>query len=86
VLGRLSRPDQTAPVFPQLTARELDVLELIAAGVPVAGIAERLGLSPKTVGNNVSIILTKLGVADRAQAAVIARDAGMGRRPPESRI
>jgi DNA-binding NarL/FixJ family response regulator len=83
VLGRLSHAGEpVAPAFPQLTPRELDVLDLVAAGLPVTAIAERLGLSPKTVGNNVSVILTKLGVADRAHAAVVARDAGMGRRHP----
>ena len=82
VLGRLSQEaERAAPAFPQLTPRELDVLDLVAAGEPVAVIARRLGLSPKTVGNNVSVILAKLGVADRAQAAVVARDAGLGRAP-----
>jgi DNA-binding NarL/FixJ family response regulator len=80
VLDRLSRePEPATAAFPQLTPRELDVLDLVAGGLPVAAIAHRLGLSPKTVGNNVSVILAKLGVADRAQAAVVARDAGLGR-------
>ncbi|MEV4676289.1 MULTISPECIES: response regulator transcription factor [Actinomadura] len=65
--------------FPQLTARERDVLELIALGLPNPAIAERLGLSPKTVRNNVSNVFAKLQVADRAEAMARARDAGLGR-------
>lgn len=80
VLGRLSKNDEPARTpFPQLTPRELDVLDLVASGLPTADIAQRLGLSVKTVGNNVSSILAKLGLADRAQAAIAARDAGLGR-------
>jgi DNA-binding NarL/FixJ family response regulator len=80
VLGRLTDPPvrQSSP-FPQLTPRELEVLDLVAAGRPTADIARALGLTVKTVGNNVSSILGKLGLADRAQAAVVARDAGLGR-------
>jgi DNA-binding NarL/FixJ family response regulator len=66
------------PVFPQLTGREREVLELVAQGRANAAIAARLGLSQKTVRNHVSNILTKLQVADRAQAIVRARDAGLG--------
>lgn len=63
--------------FPQLTARERDVLELIALGLSNPVIAERLGLSPKTVRNNVSNIFAKLQVATRAEAITQARDAGL---------
>ena len=81
VLGRLTDPPGPRPSpFPHLTPRELEVLDLVAAGRPTADIAQALGLSVKTVGNNVSSILAKLGLADRAQAAVVARDAGLGRR------
>jgi len=66
------------PVFPQLTEREREVLELVAQGRANTAIANKLGLSQKTVRNHVSNILTKLQVADRAQAIVQARDAGMG--------
>jgi DNA-binding NarL/FixJ family response regulator len=54
------------------------VLELVAAGLGNAAIAHRLSLSPKTVRNNVSSIFTKLQVADRAEAIVRARRAGLG--------
>jgi DNA-binding NarL/FixJ family response regulator len=65
-------------VFPQLTDRERQVLELVAQGRSNAAIASRLQLSQKTIRNNVSNILAKLQVADRAQAIVRARDAGLG--------
>lgn len=65
--------------FPQLTAREREVLDLVAAGRTNAQIAAALYLSPKTVRNNVSNVLAKLHVTDRAQAIVRARDAGLGR-------
>jgi DNA-binding NarL/FixJ family response regulator len=68
-------------VFPELTERERDVLELIAAGHSNPQIAQRLVLSPKTVRNRVSSIFSKLQVADRAQAIVRAREAGLGHGP-----
>ena len=70
---------QTALAFPQLTAREREVLELLAAGRTNPQIAGALFLSPKTVRNNVSNIFAKLQVADRAEAMLRARDAGFGR-------
>ena len=69
------------PVFPQLTGREREVLELIAQGQVNQAIAARLHLSHKTVRNHVSNILAKLQVADRAQAVAQARDAGLGHQP-----
>ena len=68
-----------ASVFPQLTGREREVLDLVAQGRANPAIAVRLGLTQKTVRNHVSNILTKLQVADRAQAVVRAREAGLGR-------
>ena len=65
--------------FPQLTSREHEILALVAAGRSNAQIASELYLSPKTVRNNVSNIFTKLHVADRAEAIIRARDAGLGR-------
>jgi DNA-binding NarL/FixJ family response regulator len=66
-------------VFPELTDREREILDLIAAGKNNQEIAENLYLSLKTVRNYVSNIFTKLQVADRAQAIVRAREAGLGR-------
>ncbi len=65
--------------FPELTEREIEVLELIAQGCNNAEIAHRLVISPKTVRNHVSNIFSKLQVADRAEAIIRARDAGLGR-------
>ena len=73
-------PTAPAPVFPQLTDREREVLDLVAQGRANTAIAARLSLSEKTVRNHVSNILTKLQVADRAQAIVQARDAGLGQQ------
>jgi len=67
-----------ATVFPDLTDREREVLSLIAHGKTNGDIAESLGLSLKTVRNHVSNVLAKLQVADRAQAAIRAREAGLG--------
>ncbi|HVE62339.1 MAG TPA: response regulator transcription factor [Mycobacteriales bacterium] len=73
-----SQAPVTAP-FPQLSDREREILGLLAGGMPNGAIARKLSLSPKTVSNNVSAILTKLHVVDRAQAAIAAREAGLGR-------
>jgi DNA-binding NarL/FixJ family response regulator len=80
LMGFFSAPKPTAPseAFPELTARECEVLELIAQGRSNAEIARRLFLSPKTVRNHISNIFTKLQVADRAQVIVRAREAGLG--------
>jgi DNA-binding NarL/FixJ family response regulator len=67
--------------FPVLTDREFEILDRLARGLRNDAISARMGISMKTVQNNVSSILLKLGAADRAQAVAIARDAGMGRRP-----
>ncbi|MED7931965.1 response regulator transcription factor [Nonomuraea sp. LP-02] len=71
------RPPREEP-FQQLTARERETLDLIAAGLTNRQIAERLSLSPKTVRDNVSSIFAKLQVADRAQTIIEAREAGLG--------
>ena len=70
--GPAARP----PAFPDLTEREREVLALIARGLTNAEIAEHLVISLKTVRNHVSNILSKLQVADRAQAVLRAREAG----------
>lgn len=71
----------TEQAFPQLTARELEVLEHLARGRRNGEIATALYLSERTVRNYVSNILAKLNVDDRAQAITMARDAGLGQPP-----
>jgi len=79
VLAYFAAPRPARISFPELTPRERQVLDLVAAGLPNAVIAARLGLSAKTVGNHTSAIFAKLQVADRAEAIVRAREAGLGR-------
>ena len=73
-----SAPPAGAAALPELTEREREVLALIAQGLTNAAIAERLVLSPKTVRNYISDIFGKLQVADRVQAVLRAREAGLG--------
>jgi DNA-binding NarL/FixJ family response regulator len=81
VLSFLTRPLSAfdEQLFPELSHREREVLDLIAGGASNAEIAGRLYLSPKTVRNHISSIFAKLQVADRAQAIVRARSGGLGR-------
>ena len=71
------RPHQDEP-FPELTPREREILGGVAAGQTNIEIGRTLFLSPKTVANNVSVILDKLHLAHRAEAVVRAREAGLG--------
>jgi DNA-binding NarL/FixJ family response regulator len=71
------QPIVPVQVFPELSDRERDVLQLISHGLKNAEIAERLFLSPKTVRNHVSNILSKLQVVDRTEAALRAKQAGL---------
>ena len=73
-----SRRSVAPKIFPELTERESEVLALVAQGRTNEEIAGRLVLSLKTVRNHVSNIFSKLQVADRAQAIIRARDAGLG--------
>lgn len=68
----------SAVVFPELTAREREILDLVARGLDNTSVSRRLDLSPKTIRNNLSNVFTKLQVADRSQAIIRARDAGLG--------
>jgi DNA-binding NarL/FixJ family response regulator len=73
------RPSAPADAFPELTEREHEILALMAQHQTNPEIARRLQLSPKTIRNHVSNVFTKLQVADRAQAIIRAREAGLGR-------
>jgi len=79
VRGLVSAPAAHAVPFPDLTSREREVLDLIAAGVRNADIARQMAIAPKTVANHIAAIFNKLQVADRNQAIILARDAGLGR-------
>ncbi len=74
-----ARPAAPPQTFPELSDREREVLGLIAQGHRNAAIANQIYLSEKTVRNHVTNILSKLQVADRAEAIIRAREAGMGR-------
>ena len=80
VLEHLATATASAPGgrFADLTQRERDVLDQLACGASTVAIARRLHLAPKTVRNYVSAICAKLGVGDRTQAALQAREAGFG--------
>jgi DNA-binding NarL/FixJ family response regulator len=78
VLAYFAAPRPEPKVFPTLTDREREILGLIAQGRPNPAIARALSLSPKTVANYVSAIFAKLQVADRAEAMIRAREAGLG--------
>jgi DNA-binding NarL/FixJ family response regulator len=79
VIAATGAPQAERP-FPALTEREHEILDRLARGLRNDAIAARMGISVKTVQNNVSTILLKLGATDRAQAVALARDAGLGRR------
>jgi DNA-binding NarL/FixJ family response regulator len=71
---------QPPQVFDELTARERDILELLARGHTNPEIAKQLGLTPKTVSNNISNVLLKVQATDRAKLMLMALDAGLGQR------
>ena len=81
LVGFFSTPNAPSPeeAFPELTARESELLDLIAQRHSNAKIAARLFVSPHTVRNHITHIFAKLQVADRAHAIVRAREAGLGR-------
>ncbi|OLF14750.1 LuxR C-terminal-related transcriptional regulator [Actinophytocola xanthii] len=83
-LGRLlTRPagSGSATTFTHLTARERQVLDLVAAGASNSAISQQLHLAGKTISNHISTIFAKLRVSSRAEAIVLAREAGLGRDP-----
>jgi len=80
--GSSSGTGKHQQLLDELTARERDVLELVAQGLPNRDIAGKLRITDKTVRNHLSAIFCKLGIARRAEAIVLARDAGFGQRIP----
>jgi DNA-binding NarL/FixJ family response regulator len=82
MMAYFGRPAPTAaPPFPELSAREREILEHVAVGRSNADIAGALGVAPKTIRNHVSAIFAKLQVRDRSEAIVRAREAGLGEPP-----
>ena len=84
IIGLLRKPNavhvksQKPSPFPELTEREHEILDLIAQGLDNHHIADRLNIAVKTVSNHISNIFNKLQVTDRTQAALKAREAGLG--------
>lgn len=78
VLGTEPEKGEPRELFPELTPREREVLELMAQGLSNAQIAEKLVITPKTARNYVTRIYSKLQVDSRARAIVLAREAGLG--------
>ena len=74
-----TRQSKSDGAFSNLTEREREILDLLAAGRSNGQIARQLNLSPKTVANYTSTIFAKLQVTDRAEAIIMAREAGLGR-------
>jgi DNA-binding NarL/FixJ family response regulator len=87
LIGYFSIPRQPrgAAAFPELSPREVEILSRMARHESNPEIARRLGLTEKTVRNNVSTILTKLCVRDRAEAIAAAHAANLGRTSTETR-
>ena len=77
MMAFFAQPTPTSRPFPQLTESEHAVLTLMSRGLNNATIARDLNLTPKTVRNYISNIFRKLAVADRSQAIVRAREAGL---------
>jgi DNA-binding NarL/FixJ family response regulator len=75
---RQGAADRPPAPFPELTARETEVLDLISRGMTNPEMAAHLGVSLKTIQNHVSNVLAKLHVVDRTQAAIRGREAGLG--------
>ncbi|MET9387518.1 response regulator transcription factor [Streptomyces sp. NPDC002928] len=78
LLGRLDPAPEPALPFPELTAREREVLDLVARGYGNGRVAAELALAAKTVANHLSVIFTKLRVNGRTEAVILARQQGLG--------
>ncbi|MGB3697160.1 MAG: response regulator transcription factor [Gordonia sp. (in: high G+C Gram-positive bacteria)] len=75
----LAAPEPAVP-FPELTGREREILDRVAAGLRNGAVARELGVSEKTVANHLSSVFAKLGVDGRSEAIIAARECGLGRR------
>ena len=79
-MAAAARRPPGSDAFPALADRELELLDLVAGGLDNTAIARSLHLAPKTIRNQVSALLQKLGAPDRAEAVRLGRDAGLGNR------
>ncbi|MFB7114442.1 response regulator [Streptomyces sp. NPDC056291] len=78
LLGQVGPPPRPADPFPELTAREREILGRVARGHGNARVAAELELAVKTVANHLSAIFAKLGVSGRTEAILLARERGLG--------
>ncbi|MET7401405.1 helix-turn-helix transcriptional regulator, partial [Dactylosporangium sp. NPDC005572] len=81
VVAAAATAPPAASALAALDSRDLEILELLARGLPVSQVAARLFLAPKTIRNRLSDMLGKLGVATRAEALALARANGLGPPP-----
>lgn len=81
LLREMSKPRAADPLG-ELTAREREVLELLATGLGNQQIGDRLGVTEKTVKHHMTNILSKLQVSSRVEAALLAQRSGLGPRTP----